>query len=155
MRPKYETSTDLKKEKMAVQTFVDSFGEDVQIAKLPLQYRMDFCLVKDGVVLNFVEVKCRSNKMSAYSTYIISTSKIVAARSYYDINISCILLVDWSDKMGWVELSKNDWPSKIGGRKDRGDWQDIEPVTHIPLSEFKVVEKRVLSHGERVLSHDI
>ena len=40
MRPKYETSVDLKKEKMAVQTFVDSFGEDVQIAKLPLQYRI-------------------------------------------------------------------------------------------------------------------
>ena len=36
-------------------------------------------------------------------------------------------------------MSSNEWDAKIGGRKDRGDWQDIEPVIHIPISEFNTV----------------
>jgi len=38
-------------------------------------------------------------------------------------------------------MSNEDWSVRVGGRKDRNDWQDIEPVTHIPISEFKDVIK--------------
>jgi hypothetical protein len=138
-RPKYETSEDLSKEALAIQKFIASFGDAVEFAKLPIQYKMDFCLIDDQTVCTFVEVKCRKNKKTAYSTYIISMSKIVVAKAYNDIGIKCILLVQWTDEMGWVDLSNNEWPVKIGGRKDRGDWQDIEPVAHIPISEFNIV----------------
>ena len=138
-RPKYETSEDLSKEALAIQKFIARFGGAVEFAKLPIQYKMDFCLIDDETVCTFVEVKCRTNKKTAYSTYIISRSKIVVAKAYNDIGIKCILLVQWTDEMGWVDLSNNEWPVKIGGRKDRGDWQDIEPVAHIPISEFNIV----------------
>jgi hypothetical protein len=138
-RPNYETSEDLSKEALAIQKFIARFGGAVEFAKLPIQYKMDFCLIDDETVCTFVEVKCRTNKKTAYSTYIISMSKIVVAKAYNDIGIKCILLVQWTDEMGWVDLSNNEWPVKIGGRKDRGDWQDIEPVAHIPISEFNIV----------------
>ncbi|HAD28754.1 MAG TPA: hypothetical protein DCF96_08840 [Rhodobacteraceae bacterium] len=138
-RPTYETSKDLNKEILAIKKFIAIFGGDVDFVKLPLQYKMDFCLIDNKIVKTFVEVKCRTNKKTAYSTYIISMSKIVVAKSYNDIGINCILLVQWTDQMGWVDLSNNEWSTKVGGRKDRGDWQDIEPVIHIPISEFNIV----------------
>ena len=138
-RPTYETSGDLSKETIAIKKFIASFGGSADFAKLPIQYKMDFCLIDNKTIRTFVEVKCRTNKKTAYSTYIISMSKVVAAKSYSDFGVNCILLVQWTDHMGWVDLSNNDWDAKIGGRKDRGDWQDIEPVVHIPISEFNNV----------------
>ena len=140
-RPTYETSEDLNKETLAIKKFIASFGRkgSVNFAKLPMQYRMDFCLLDNGKIRTFVAVKCRTNKKTAYSTYIISMSKVVAAKSYSDIGINCILLVQWADQMGWIDMLNNKWDAKIGGRKDRGDWQDIEPVVHIPISEFNIV----------------
>tara|TARA_R100000935_G_scaffold15927_1_gene31799 strand:- start:42 stop:482 length:441 start_codon:yes stop_codon:yes gene_type:complete len=140
-RPTYETSEDLNKETLAIKKFIASFGRkgSVNFAKLPMQYKMDFCLIDNGKIRTFVEVKCRTNKKTAYSTYIISMSKVVAAKSYSDIGINCILLVQWADQMGWIDMLNNKWDAKIGGRKDRGDWQDIEPVVHIPISEFNIV----------------
>ena len=87
-RPTYETSGDLKKETLAVKRFIASFGGDVDFAKLPIQYKMDFCLIDKKTVCTFVEVKCRTNKKTAYSTYIISMSKVVAAKSYSDIGLT-------------------------------------------------------------------
>jgi hypothetical protein len=138
-RPTYETSGDLEKETLAVKKFIASFGGDVDFAKLPIQYKMDFCLIHNRMVRTFVEVKCRTNEKAAYSTYIISMSKIVAATSYSSIGVNCLLLVQWSDQMGWVDMCKHKWDAKMGGRKDRGDWQDIEPVVHIPIFEFNIV----------------
>ena len=138
-RPKYETFEDLSKETIAIKKFISSFGEPVDFVKLPIQYKMDFCLIDNKTIKTFVEVKCRTNEKIAFSTYIISMSKVVVARSYSDFGVNCILLVQWTDQMGWVDLSSKEWEAKIGGRKDRGDWQDIEPVVHIPISEFNTV----------------
>ena len=71
----------------------------------------------------------------------MSMSKLVAAAGDRKIGINCILLVQWADSMGGVQMSNEYWSVRVGGRKDRNDWQDIEPVTHIPISEFKDVIK--------------
>lgn len=136
MRPRYETASDLTKERQAVERFLDSFPVDAEAVKLPMQYRMDFCIVSGGNASAFVEVKCRTNKMHAYPTYMISLSKMVAAAAYSRLGITCILLVQWSDKSGWVKIDPDGWSIKWGGRRDRADWQDSEPVVHIPISDF-------------------
>ena len=140
-RPTYENASDRSAETVAVQKFIKSFGGEVDFIKLPMQYKMDFALTRNGVRTALVEVKCRRNKKHAYPTYMISMSKLVAAAGYRSIGINCILLVQWADGMGWVQMSNEGWSVRVGGRKDRNDWQDIEPVTHIPISEFKDVIK--------------
>ena len=140
-RPTYENASDRSAETVAVQKFIKSFGGEVDFIKLPLQYKMDFALTRNGVITALVEVKCHRNKKHAYPTYMISMSKLVAAAGYRSIGINCILLVQWADAMGWVQMSNEDWSVRVGGRKDRNDWQDIEPVTHIPINEFKDVIK--------------
>ena len=139
MRELYESGHDRTKEAAAVGKFIERFGGGVDFFKLPIQYKLDFAIVRDGSVTSFIEVKCRKNVISAYPTYIISLSKMVAAAQYKDAGITCILLVQWADQMGWVKIPDNRWITKVGGRKDREDWQDIEPVVHIPIKEFKAV----------------
>ena len=141
-RPTYENAVDRSAETMAIRKFIDSFGDEVDFIKLPMQYKMDFALTRGGVITALVEVKCRKNNKHAYPTYMISMSKLVAAAGYSSIGINCILLVQWADSMGWVQMAGDDWKVRVGGRKDRNDWQDIEPVTHIPVGEFKEVVKR-------------
>jgi len=141
-RPTYENAEDRSAETLAVQKFIRSFGGEVDFIKLPVQYKMDFALTRNGFITALVEVKCRKNNKHTYPTYMISMSKLVAAAGYGNIGINCILLVQWADSMGWVQMTNDDWKVKVGGRKDRGDWQDVEPVTHIPISEFKDVIAR-------------
>tara|TARA_R110000772_G_scaffold94505_1_gene192450 strand:+ start:1681 stop:2103 length:423 start_codon:yes stop_codon:yes gene_type:complete len=138
-RPLYETRLDRSKEINAIEKFIENFGGGAGYVKLPIQYKMDFCVTRNDYATSFVEVKCRNNKMEAYPTYMISLSKILSAAQYRDFGINCILLVQWTDKMGWVRMPNKEWLTKVGGRKDRGDWQDVEPVAHIPVSEFKVI----------------
>ena len=138
-RPLYESAEDRSAETIAVKKFIDSLDGDVDFIKLPMQYKMDFAITRGGVLTGLVEVKCRKNSKHAYSTYMISMSKLVAAAGYSSIGINCVLLVKWTDGMGWVKMDGNKWKVRIGGRKDRNDWQDVEPVTHIPIAEFNEV----------------
>lgn len=138
-RPTYEKSSDRSAEEIAIKKFINSFDEEVEFIKLPIQYKMDFALTRNGIITALVEVKCRKNNKNAYSTYMISMSKLLSAASYKAIGINCILLVQWSDQIGWIQMDHKEWSFKVGGRKDRNDWQDIEPVGHILIKNFKQI----------------
>ena len=140
MRPKYETTTDLRNEFNVASEYAASFG--CSVVKMPMQYRIDFAIVDASQnVLAFIEVKRRLNNMNAYSTCILSLSKVMAAiEMRKTTKKNCYFLVAWNDATGIVELTDK-YDVKIGGRKDRNDWQDIEPVVHIPVSDFEVIEK--------------
>ena len=139
MRPKYESQNDLANERDAALFFAQKYGCD--IAKLPVQYRLDFSVVdQSGDVVAFVEVKRRFNAMRKYCTCILSLSKLMAAIDIKNATKkNCYFLVHWDDAIGFVELDDR-YKIKIGGRMDRGDWQDVEPVIHIPVDDFKVLE---------------
>jgi len=47
-----------------------------------------------------------------------------------------LVVVEWNDMVGWHKVEKVH-SIRMGGRVDRGDWQDIEPVVHIPVTDFK------------------
>ena len=137
MRPTYETIDDLRNERNVIEAFCNPF--DYQYAKMPKQYHLDYCVLKQDKVVGFCEVKVRTNNHNQYDTLLLSLSKVSAANGLKNASgINSILLVKWKDKFGYTYF-KNDWPVMVGGRKDRNDWQDIEPVVHIPISEFKFV----------------
>ena len=138
-RPIYEKSSDRSAEEIAIKKFINSFDPEVEFFKLPIQYKMDFALVRNGQITALVEVKSRKNKKNAYPTYMISMSKLTSAASYKAIGINCILLIQWSDQIGWIQMNHKEWTFKVGGRKDRNDWQDIEPVGHISVKNFKEI----------------
>ena len=142
MRQQYETEQTLAAERQVVESVKHP---DEQAVKLPKQYRIDFALVFDGSVKRFVEVKCRTNHSTQFDTYIISLAKVSAAKHLAQVTkLPVFLVVKWNDATGCVLLDQVESSHiTFGGRYDRGDWQDEEPLVHIPISDFFMFEQGV------------
>jgi len=149
VRPIYETKEDLKNENNVIDYFCSYFNsgyrhlkqaQNLSFHKIPKQYHLDYCITSNNKVKYFCEVKVRKNSSHQYDDYLLSLAKVSAAKNLQDASgLKSILLVKWTDKIGYTKFNF-DWPVYIGGRKDRADWQDVEPVVHIPNSSFKFLE---------------
>lgn len=141
MRPFYEIEADLDNERDIIQAL--HLPKDITFEKLPISYKLDYAVIKDDKIAAFAEIKARKNTMGAYGTYMIALSKYLTAKEYLNtLGLHTYLIVRWTDVIGKVLLSdfdKSQIRVKLGGRKDRNDWQDIEPVVHIPTLYFEVV----------------
>tara|TARA_A100001011_G_scaffold386920_1_gene463765 strand:- start:395 stop:829 length:435 start_codon:yes stop_codon:yes gene_type:complete len=115
---------------------------DVSFTKLPIQYRLDYALLRNDEVMAFAEIKKRTNTISTYSTYMISLSKILASKNLTSVTgKKCFLIVGFTDLTAFVDMDV-DYKLKIGGRLDRNDWQDLEPTCHIDIHKFTKLNKR-------------
>ena len=57
--------------------------------------------------------------------------------------LPCRLAVMWTDNWGYTDLALTpEIVVSMGGRRDRGDEQDIEPVHLIPIFSFKITPLR-------------
>ena len=143
-RPMYENEASLKGEADTI--FEVNKAWKVDLVKMPIKNKID-CLMKrksDGTPKAFVELKRRARKRHKYPTYMISLDKWVAGMSLQaTTNLPFILIVDWEDEIGYLKCFEANQETTInmGGRKDRGDAQDIEPVVHIPIYLFETLVK--------------
>ena len=62
----------------------------------------------------------------------------MAARALSETSkLPSFLVVRWSDNCGYIRIDTLlDFEISMGGRTDRGDKQDIEPVMLIPIHNF-------------------
>ena len=138
-RPLYENQATLEKERTLAKQLVDSWA--CELGKLPIRYGIDYAFLRNGEVVGFAELKCRAGKMHAYPSYMISLGKIMSARMLHRVtNVPIVLAVEWQDRTGWVTLAGKGAPEyrvSMGGRRDRNDAQDIEPVALIPIDKFR------------------
>lgn len=106
-------------------------------------YPVDFVGVKRGCVTTFMELKTRHNPRLAYADYMISLTKYLAGAEIARVTgLNFQICVHWIDAVGvwdWRRMQPTNLNIKIGGRRDRGDAADIEPVVHLPLSEFLIL----------------
>ena len=131
MRPIYETSENRKSEQAVADLLASAWK--TSILKLPKLAKIDRLVVADGNVRAWLEIKCRYNRMDAYPTYMISAHKIKDGLALSEATkIPFILVVSWSDGVRWTKVESM-YPTRSGGRVDRGDAQDIELVCDIPL----------------------
>ena len=138
MRPIYETDEDLKKERSLSDVISKSWKCELQ--KLQPRDPFDYAAVRDGKVVAFVEMKNRTNECGKYDTYMISMTKLMHARSIKEATeIQSILAVKWTDSVGWVKLNNITAHVTMGGRFDRNDPQDVEPVCHIDMRDFVMI----------------
>ena len=131
MRPIYETSSN----RMAEQEVVDrlSVAWKATILSLPKLAKVDRLIISDRKVRGWLEIKCRKNKADAYPTYMISARKIQDGLSLSEATkLPFILVVSWLGDIRWIKVESM-YPTRTGGRVDRGDAQDIELVCDIPL----------------------
>ncbi|MDR9428809.1 MAG: hypothetical protein RI553_11970 [Salibaculum sp.] len=139
VRPTYETESDLRNERDVVEVFNKLWG--TQAYKLPRAYSLDYLLTRGSDAVAFVEIKCRQVPSGKYDTLMISMAKILKGRAITrETGIPSVLVVKWNDKTGYVHMPEIDMDIRVGGRRDRGDAQDIEPVCMIPINSFRGVE---------------
>lgn len=118
----------------------------IKLIKLPVKTRFDFFMKgPSGEGIGFAEVKCRSCKKSDYATYMLSLDKFLHGKKFTTYltrengrPMAAILFVRWRDEDGYYQITKDSTVQvDIGGRTDRGDTRDTEPVAHISIREFK------------------
>lgn len=138
MRPIYETQGDLSREAGVAHHIGNAWGCSMQ--KLQPRDAFDYAAMRGDEIVGFVEIKNRTNPMGRYPTYMISMTKLATAQSIYLATyVPCVLVVKWSDCIGWISLNNAEVVLKMGGRSDRNDPQDTEPVCHIDMSRFRIV----------------
>ena len=102
--------------------------------KLPLAYQVDYVLVTDRIKA-FVEIKCRGQK---YDEMYLSLHKWMKGKELSLITgVPFILVYAFQDEVWWKPVQHDLPVFTVGGRTDRKDWQDIEPMAVFKLKEFK------------------
>ena len=136
-RPIYETDSDVEREEWVAQTLSERW-KCSGWKRNPRKYPIDISFIRDNQVVGFAEIKCRNVARQKYDTYMISADKIVAGINLAKAtNLRCLLVVCWTDAIGWIDMHKTE-PDSIGygGRLDREDSQDVEPVIYYDIDQF-------------------
>ena len=138
-RPTYETCVDRLSEGRCVRMLT---GLGFSVFQFPKYSIADMIAVSErGTYL--IEFKSRSHSFGTYPTVIIPEQKLAPCLKIADyLSVRFAYVVEFEDGMYWSE--PYNYSVAIGGRIDRGDPKDIEPLAHIPLDQFRKVE-----HDER------
>jgi hypothetical protein len=137
-RPKYETARDRARERAVLDVLAEKWICEYRVADDFASY--DAMLFRDGVLRGLVEIKCREMAMATYPTLHISKAKIdKLIATCTGLNLKPLLVVSLWDRILGLTLDPDGYPVENGGRTDRGDPKDLEPVYAIPWPAFKLV----------------
>lgn len=137
-RPIYETDRDLAEEGAAAKLLCQPHG--LLHIKLPMRYEIDFMLRRGPALYGWLEVKVRPG-VTKHRTYMVSAQKVLTGNLLANqFGGRFLVLVRDGDKLLVLDAVKQK-PVLVGvgGRDDRGDDQDIEPVAHYDWSQFTAV----------------
>ena len=148
-RPTYETPANRKLELRAAESVRKLWWPDntTSLFRLAQKSVLDLAFCRGPVILGFGEIKVRTNTHDTYPTYMLSLEKWqvgVALRK--NLRLPVWLFVQFSDKLMWAPFDHTDTIEVgMGGRFDRGDKDDLEPVVLIPMNLFEEVVLQPLS----------
>ena len=139
--PTYE-STDTLAAEREVCAIIESGGFECE--KLARKQVLDFAIRKEGdkKILWFMEVKSRTCKSDTYETYMIGMKKFMhMLQTIYLLRTRTALVVRFTDRIMKLWIS-SDVPHhlEMGGRPDRGDPDDFEPVVHLSMDLFEELD---------------
>lgn len=138
MRKRYESQADRDKEKQ-VSSVLETLW-NCQLIKMPVSYNLDYLALRNGQPVAAVEMRHRSNKINKYPTFMFGLSKILNAVKFrVALNVPCFLVVVFTDATAYVDLSEKPDSVKEGGRTDRNDGADIEPVAHYRINQLTLI----------------
>jgi len=141
MRPLYETQADRDGEREIVLQLCYAW-ECIAEKGRHLGY-VDYYLYKPKTnLIAVVEIKNRNKlSISKFPYYMISKKKIKNGLIISnELAVPFLLIVNFAELLMYAEITKKHrFKEAIGGRKDRGDPNDIEEMVFIPMSLFKPV----------------
>lgn len=128
-RPLYERDRDLMGEEKAIEILCRR-GK-LAAHKLPRRYEIDYLMLQRGGMYGWAEVKVRPG-VERYESFMLSCAKVMAGRRLAEVFGGRFIVVvrRTDDLMVLDALSHRPAFVSMGGRTDRRDDQDIEPVAH-------------------------
>ena len=142
-RPFYEQETDRVNEREVVLSWLKN-NKNFHVKKLRTRYVLDFGVFKSNSneMVCAVEVRCRDVMPDTYPDIMCNLLKHRLAEVFDNYNIPTYFLVRFKNGDIYAHkfnLDKGHYTVKYGGRTDRNDWEDMEPILCIPMAEFKKV----------------
>ena len=142
MRPIYETNKDLSNEGKVKKVVESKWG--IKLEKLDRRQKIDFVMTRGKEIKGWVEVKCRNydwEQIDRFGGYMVSLQKWISGRTLSSITDKpFFLVVSCKGDVRYLNCNTDNVTFEIGGRRDRNDAMDIEPVAIVPVSEFVKVE---------------
>jgi len=134
-RPEYESQNDRNNEQAIIAVVESKWHCKAQ--KLKKRLELDFALIRNGKIVAFAEVKQRNVLHDTYKTFAISLHKWLKAKELSEAcKIPVFFVIGYKDGIRWVKHDLTEYEMFMGGRTDRGDAQDVEPMIHIPIKQF-------------------
>ena len=105
--------------------------------------------MRDKDPMAFVEFKHREKlSIDAWPRYMISLDKWMKAKQLCkEVEIPFIMVITFTEGTYYGVFAHNglhDVTYGFGGRYDRGDAQDVEPMIYLPLKKFMKIEGATL-----------
>lgn len=111
--------------------------------EMPYSYILDFIAMRGGKALAFIEVKCRKRAYEGAHSVGVALRKLLAADAYERATgLPSFFAVRFMlcGTVAYTKLEKRESIGiGIGGRTDRNDKDDVEPMIYIPISDFLCV----------------
>lgn len=139
-RPRYERPEDVVNEFAVIGKFSALFP-GAEVTRLSDEGHAFTVLSKGGRAKVAVEIKTRRNASTAYPTFMLSKRKYDALCSLSAKGLQCGILVQWTDKLGFVSVPV-EHRTTLGGRYDRNDPKDVETVVLIDVNKFEHVGEK-------------
>lgn len=144
-RPRYETQKDRDNEAAAVKKVSEAWG--VKFIKLKPTLHLDYALYRDKRVVSFAEVKVRTytwEQIDRAGGYMLALDKWVKAHELC-VGMPFTLIVQADGELRVYKVDKfEQFPIMVAGRRDRGDWRDVEPCVFIPVDKFSSLESNAI-----------
>jgi hypothetical protein len=142
-RPIYEQEKD-RQAQAEVAAYLCWLARGSKMFGAPALCPYDFIIKSPSGGERIVEVKRRYNRSDLYPTLIISkrkTDENIGAAKVRGCGYT--MAVQWDDRLGVVRPGKLPLAEYecIGGRTDRADRKDIEPVYAIPMECFQMLDR--------------
>ena len=138
-RPIYQTTRDLVNENK-VKAIIEPKWR-CELKKLPFAYHIDWMALRNNSPLAFIEIKWRENlPINKYPEYMMSLNKWMKGKEYTnETKVPFILIVQFMEGAYYVKQDNLEVRYGFGGRFDRGDAQDVEPMVFIPIGAFVLI----------------
>jgi len=135
-RPIYETRQDRDNERDVALALSRAWGCEVR--QLPRMYPCDLVAYRGGAAKALIEVKRRNITLGQYPTLHIGLGKIASLTNLQATGLQVFLVAALDDAILWHRI-RPPYPVVHGGRTDRGDSADQEPVCEIDFNDFTVI----------------
>lgn len=146
-RKLYESAENLDKER-SVALFLEEKWK-CEAVKMPIKYGLDYTFRRNKELVGFCEIKCLNYELSQFDRmsdgYFISLGKFMSAKSLVEFTkLPFFLVLDTTDGIYYRKFTNfENLRFTVNGRKDRSDWQDVEPMVLLETALFtKMTDKK-------------